>query len=498
MKSSLAIVLVSFLGLQLGACGAGDAFDKFGRQGDAIMYGDPDTNPDHMAVVALSNNSRDLFCTGTLITPDVILTAGHCAMLARWGGAFDPVQVFFGTEFGGTGTTITGTDPLDHPEFDFTVGDYDIGLIRLTEPAPAGITPIPYLPASLGLTTADEDESVEFAGFGRTETGSSGVKLHVFGNIELVCPGPSRCTMVGEVVEPYTFGFLENPGGPCRGDSGGPAFLIRNGTEYVAGATSYGDEPCVKYGVSTDVSYFADWIAEYIGVVDESCDNGIDDDGDGKIDCLDSDCAADAACQTTPENCVNGVDDDGDSQIDCQDSDCSADAACQTASENCVNGSDDDGDGLVDCLDPDCANAPSCQAAAEVCQNGLDDDGDGYTDCQDLDCVNDAACQSSAENCQNGIDDDADGLADCLDPDCASNQACAQPAEDCANQFDDDHDGLIDCADIQDCGTAAVCQAQPSSSGCVSAGGHHSGLIWLWFLALAIAWRPMRGWRLPE
>ena len=61
------------------------------------------------------------------------------------------------------------------------------------------------------------------------------------------------------------------------------------------------------------------------------------------------------------ENCANGVDDDGDGLIDCEDADCDLDPACIAPPvENCTNGTDDDGDGLADCLDSDCANDPSC------------------------------------------------------------------------------------------------------------------------------------------
>ena len=61
------------------------------------------------------------------------------------------------------------------------------------------------------------------------------------------------------------------------------------------------------------------------------------------------------------ENCTNGVDDDGDGFIDCEDTDCDQDPACTAPPvENCTNGTDDDGDGLADCSDPDCSNDPSC------------------------------------------------------------------------------------------------------------------------------------------
>lgn len=57
----------------------------------------------------------------------------------------------------------------------------------------------------------------------------------------------------------------------------------------------------------------------------EVCDNTTDDDGDGDVDCLDSDCDLDAACE---EICDNDTDDDGDGDTDCEDIYCEGDAAC--------------------------------------------------------------------------------------------------------------------------------------------------------------------------
>lgn len=59
------------------------------------------------------------------------------------------------------------------------------------------------------------------------------------------------------------------------------------------------------------------------------------------------------------EICNNGIDDDGDGFVDCEDFDCLGSIYC--AVEICDNGIDDDGDGFVDCEDLDCANFPGCQ-----------------------------------------------------------------------------------------------------------------------------------------
>ncbi|MBI4579331.1 MAG: hypothetical protein HY718_06485, partial [Planctomycetes bacterium] len=89
----------------------------------------------------------------------------------------------------------------------------------------------------------------------------------------------------------------------------------------------------------------------------EICGNGLDDDGDRRIDCQDSDCAAEPACTPPPaEVCGDGIDNDGDLSIDCDDSDCAA-----TCVEVCNNGIDDNGDCQVD------------EGCTEICDNGIDD-----------------------------------------------------------------------------------------------------------------------------
>lgn len=61
--------------------------------------------------------------------------------------------------------------------------------------------------------------------------------------------------------------------------------------------------------------------------------------------------------------------------------------------EICDNGIDDDGDGLVDCADPDCCGIEGCGVCLEInCDNGIDDDGDGLIDEDDPDCFSDSPC----------------------------------------------------------------------------------------------------------
>ena len=198
-----------------------------------------------------------------------------------------------------------------------------------------------------------------------------------------------------------------------------------------------------------------------------SCDNGIDDDFDGLTDCDDPDCAWMPECMPGFEDCTNGIDDDGDGLVDCADEDCLFDPTCDAGGGDCciANGSpgcdDEPGEDCVCAMDPYCCNVTwdgicvdeymdmcggTC-TGVEECANGLDDDYDGLVDCDDPDCAGDPICIPVPEDCANGIDDDGDGFIDCDDNECFGDPACPQPVEICDDGLDNDGNGLIDCDD---------------------------------------------------
>jgi len=504
----------------LGACAPEERWvnGQLVTTGRSIINGAPDTDPAHMAVVALTPGPNwSSFCTGTLITPTVVVTAGHC-LEGRGAGSF---QIFFGNDVQGSGDYRQVSELLIHPDYNGQQVESDIALVRLSSAAPAGISPIPPLPAGSGLTAADEGSTVTFSGFGVTENNTSGEKLTVTSTIGKVCPGPSGCSYSGAWVVARAMGYPNSPGGPCSGDSGGPAFVSRGGVEYLVGVTSYGDPNCSQYGVSTMVHSYESWIQSFTGGASEICGNGVDDDGDGQADCADADCATDPACQG-PDACeaaaalgcgdtVNGTTVGGPTDFTtngCMQSnpeqgperayELTVPAGTQLTATLTPTGSGDldlflfsaagSGCDPQSCLESSLnegnqtesftLNAPAdgaylvvetwdtaspftlqvtCQGAVEDCDNGTDDDGDGQADCADPDCVSDPACQTAAEICANGLDDDGDGQTDCADADCADDPDCQPGIENCANATDDDGDGQIDCDDA-DCAQAGICQ----------------------------------------
>ncbi|MBU1219404.1 lamin tail domain-containing protein [Myxococcota bacterium] len=205
---------------------------------------------------------------------------------------------------------------------------------------------------------------------------------------------------------------------------------------------------------------------------DEICNNQVDDDGDGLVDCADPQCAGMAGgangelCQSTESRCNDGFDNDGDGQTDCLDTDCASSTECSNTETICNDGQDNDGDGETDCDDDDCADATNCQAGSEICDNEQDDDGDGDVDCDDDDCAAHAHC-ATAEVCNDGSDNDGDTLVDCQDPDCNGQPGptvetisgtCQTTESNCDDSYDNDGDGDVDCED-SDCDTNAACVA---------------------------------------
>ena len=233
-----------------------------------------------------------------------------------------------------------------------------------------------------------------------------------------------------------------------------------------------------------DVPPQYDYETDYI-----SCNNGRDDDLDGRTDCEDEDCLMAGVCgeyipntdepypEDTFESCSDGIDNDDDGTFDCGDRGCQSirELCClaEFDDESCSDGQDNDGNGFADCADFSCRNGPFvtvCEMETS-CTDRIDNDGDRLTDCNDSDCADEPMCAES--NCADGIDNDGDELVDCADPSCLGTPAC--PAEaDCGNNVDDDGDGATDCAD-SDCAGRPGCVTPENTAELCSDGISNDG-----------------------
>jgi hypothetical protein len=126
-----------------------------------------------------------------------------------------------------------------------------------------------------------------------------------------------------------------------------------------------------------------------------------------------------------PAECSDGIDNDGDGRIDHH-----ADRQCESPDDpsersQCSDELDNDQDGRIDYpSDPGCQSArDNSEGPNPQCSDGVDNDGDGATDYPD-----DPGCQGVRDNtegpnphCSDGVDNDGDGAVDHpADPDCRS------------------------------------------------------------------------------
>ncbi|MEM4260290.1 MAG: hypothetical protein QXG00_03565, partial [Candidatus Woesearchaeota archaeon] len=142
------------------------------------------------------------------------------------------------------------------------------------------------------------------------------------------------------------------------------------------------------------------------------CNDGIDNDGDGRIDAI-----GDPGCfnEIDPSElfeCNDRIDNDGDGLTDYPN-----DRMCTSNEDHselfdCVDGIDNDGDGMTDYpFDTECNNFFDFSEEPE-CNDGIDNDEDGFIDYpQDSLCIN-STDNSENYECYNNIDDDRNSFFD--------------------------------------------------------------------------------------
>ncbi len=222
--------------------------------------------PDAVAVLA-----ANAACTGTLIAPDVVLTAGHCI------GVDPQVVIANSVDYAGTGgESIRVKTATAYPSWQTS---YDVGVLVLDHAAKTKPR------AVAAECTAEElvpGAKVRVVGFGLTTKTGTGdnTKLH---QAELPvddasCTQDASCE--AKVAPDGEFTAGGDGTDACFGDSGGPVYLGTGDNASVIGVVSRGlalpGEPCGNGGVYIRADKVVSWIEKTTGrtIARASCPGG--------------------------------------------------------------------------------------------------------------------------------------------------------------------------------------------------------------------------------
>lgn len=271
---------------------------------DSIVGGEVDK--DHPSVVALADDEK-AFCTGTLVSPRVVLSAAHCAKRAK--------RVLFGPRISRPISSVRVVREYVHPLFEKRNLSNDLLLLELE--AAADVEPSPLFRGEVTNSPSFVGSTLVTVGFGVSDGEKNtgfGVKRVV--RFPLLAVGPADVGGSVGTIDGTQFYYRSPDRNTCDGDSGGPSFIVRDGVEYVVGVTSYGDKDCKVDGVNqrTDAPQIARFLQNTIDRIEQGarcindgrCDAGCSKDGvNVDPDCAANHCKSDNVCSLS---CVRDVD----------------------------------------------------------------------------------------------------------------------------------------------------------------------------------------------
>jgi hypothetical protein len=215
-------------------------------------------------------------CSASLLSPTVVLTAGHCTDGTVQARVWFDEDVQSNPEYPFSGATSYDGTPFTNPDFAIGAGNglpgfalRDVGIIVLSEPVPAGdVSTYADLPSAGLVDTLSNKSAVDIVGYGVQEqiVGGgppvwAGLRVRLQAESALVS---GNFVHAGEFVR-----LTQNPGGgtggTCFGDSGGPDLL--GSTDTVLAVNSYvtnGNCAGVGYGSRVDIPEVLDWISGFL------------------------------------------------------------------------------------------------------------------------------------------------------------------------------------------------------------------------------------------
>eukprot|EP00004_Rigifila_ramosa_P001277 TRINITY_DN1119_c0_g1_i3.p1 TRINITY_DN1119_c0_g1~~TRINITY_DN1119_c0_g1_i3.p1 ORF type:complete len:256 (-),score=50.50 TRINITY_DN1119_c0_g1_i3:79-762(-) len=204
-----------------------------------------ETNYESFRGVVAVKSSLGL-CSGTLIDPEIVLTAWHCLT-----SNFASYEIIGGADI--------NTAPIHYGGVRTGAGRWDIAVLHLERP----VTEIPFYDLrNPNMTVPARGDFTYLVGYGYTQLRPDlGLGIHRYGTSTLYSYADDRITIMG------------NPSSACNGDSGGPLFAEQpeTGKWVVTGVTSMADSECrpgeitIYQNVLTNHDYIEGLVQLYTG-----------------------------------------------------------------------------------------------------------------------------------------------------------------------------------------------------------------------------------------